>query len=48
MEYEEIGEEATVWKNTTRHTMTQDHMEDHKMAEMNKLPDKDRVHNESI
>ena len=43
-----MSEEATVWKNSTRHTVTRDHMADHKMVEMNRPSDKDSVQNESI
>ena len=43
VEYEETSEEATAWKNSTRHTMTRDHIPDHKMAKVNRPPDKDGV-----
>ena len=40
---EQMGKEATVWKNSTQHAVARDHMPDHKMAEINRSPNKDGV-----
>ena len=43
MKFEETGEEAIVWKNSTRHIMDRDHMSDHQMAKINRPLNKDGV-----